>query len=693
MNRFLLSIALSSLLFAQEVTLEKVLIQEELEEISPTLQQEELEFTRQQDLAEMLSELLPEINIVRASAIGNDIVLRGFKRDDINVLIDGAKIYGACPNRMDPPAMHVSAGEIESIVVKEGPFDVENFGSLGGVVEVKTKEPKEGKESSIGVRVGSFGFKKGEFTTSGGDERFKFLLGASRESSEQYEDGDGRTLVEQNWYQLGKKDPYSYQEKYKDLDAYHRGVVWGKTVFTPTSNQELKLSFYSDKATDVLYPAFQMDAQLDKTLMVNGEYLFKELAPYSKELSFSGYYSSVKHDMGTEFRNAALPQVMDGKLYRTHHVESYIKGGKVKNSFDAADILWTVGADVSKRNWNGICLSEPSKKPRQVRIPDVDTDNGGIFLKALKNLDRLTLKFGVRYDKTDIEANNLNDPTIANVPAIQNHYKNKTSRDFKNLSANLVADYRVNDDISVYFGVGQGVRVPDAQELYFIGYMKGNWTRKGNPDLKESKNQEVDLGVSANLGELSLHAGAFYSKLKDYIYAYRSNVGNADPNSYYLTWTNIDAHIYGGDLGANYSLNDYLFLEGSLAYQRGEKDDLIPNQKDKDMAMIPPLHARVALSYSDGDDFAMIEGLFSSDWEDFDSDNGERAIDGWSVINLKASKRINDEVTLNVGVDNVFDETYATNNTYVGRALIGARTPVLINEPGRFWYANLNVRF
>jgi len=59
------------------------------------------------DLAEALHKNVPSISLVRRSGIANDIILRGQKRDNINVTIDGAKIYGACVNRMDPPTSHV----------------------------------------------------------------------------------------------------------------------------------------------------------------------------------------------------------------------------------------------------------------------------------------------------------------------------------------------------------------------------------------------------------------------------------------------------------------------------------------------------------------------------------------------------------------------------------------------------------
>ena len=241
--------------------------------------------------------------------------------------------------------------------------------------------------------------------------------------------------------------------------------------------------------------------------------------------------------------------------------------------------------------------------------------------------------------------------------------------------------------------LGQGVRVPDAQELYFIGFMMGNWSRKGNPDLKESKNRELDIGYRGEIFDTSINLTLFYSDLKDYIYAYRSNVGNKDPNRYYLTWTNIDAHIYGASLALQRAIGDYFMVEGGISYQRGKKDDQILGQNDDDLAQIPPMHGRLALSYDDGEWYVMAESIMSAGWSDYDSDNGERDVGGWGVINLKASRAINDTISLHFGVDNLFDKTYAVNNTYVGRALIGGRTPVLINEPGRYMYVNMSMSF
>ncbi|HHD81381.1 MAG TPA: TonB-dependent receptor, partial [Campylobacterales bacterium] len=88
------------------------------------------------DLAEALEKNSPSVTIIRRSGIANDIILRGQKRDNINVTVDGMKLYGACPNRMDPPTSHIMTQNIDSVEITEGPFDVEEFGTLSGKVQV-----------------------------------------------------------------------------------------------------------------------------------------------------------------------------------------------------------------------------------------------------------------------------------------------------------------------------------------------------------------------------------------------------------------------------------------------------------------------------------------------------------------------------------------------------------------------------
>ncbi len=57
---------------------------------------------------------------------------------------------------MDPPISHVITHAVDDIEVSEDGFDVENFGTLSGKVDVHTKKPSVVLEESLEQNVGSF---------------------------------------------------------------------------------------------------------------------------------------------------------------------------------------------------------------------------------------------------------------------------------------------------------------------------------------------------------------------------------------------------------------------------------------------------------------------------------------------------------------------------------------------------------
>jgi len=55
---------------------------------------------------------------------------------------------------------------------------------------------------------------------------------------------------------------------------------------------------------------------------------------------------------------------------------------------------------------------------------------------------------------------------------------------------------------------------------------------------------------------------------------------------------------------------------------------------------------------------------------------------------------VNKKFDLTVGVNNMFDVTYAQSNTYADLTLVsGGGDVMLMNEPGRYVYTNLDFKF
>ncbi len=637
------------------------------------------------DVADALSKTLPGVSLVRRSGIANDVIVRGQKKDNINILIDNAKVYGACPNRMDPPTSHVLANNIEGIEVIEGPYDVENFGSLSGAVKVTTRKPAQQTQGELSFNTGSWNYQKVAASVSGGSASLRLLVSASSETSDQYRDGDGNTFYGQieNLGLTGPATAVQYQDIYKDQPAFTKRTFMGKAFYDISENQQLKLSYTANRSDDILYPSSKMDALYDNSDIINLDYTIANLGMLSKQLDIQLYDSRVDHPMSTYYRNSAG---LDSAEEMISALTTRAQGVKLKNTLtlsDSANLV--IGIDGNRRNWDGSYEKKSAMNPMmaaaitgRISIDDVDTTNRALFAELEKHYSATTLKAGVRYDNTHIEtAGTMGQP----------------DNDYSSVSANLFANYQLNDSIHLFGGIGRASRVPDARELYFLSSMvPGNAMAPqpviGTPDLEQTINTEIDLGVEKRYENASVKAKIFYSKLTDFIYFNSSSMANK--------FENVDATIRGLSLSGDYFFSDSVYVDYGYAMQVGEKGDPLSGQSDTDMAEIPPYKLNLALNYDyAADSKASIELVHAGEWSRYDSDNGEQAIDSYSIVNLKATHNFDKTFELTAGMDNALNATYAVTNTYQDLTLLadGNGDVMLMNEPGRYVYVQGTFRF
>ena len=666
----IVTMAVSSALAAEELGI--------IEVESTKLSDVSGEEVKSADLAEALTKKVPSISIVRRSGIANDIILRGQKKDNINILIDNTKIYGACVNRMDPPTSHVLTNTIDSIEIIEGPYDVENFGTLSGAVKVTTKKPSEELKGEISLNMGSFDYRKAAATVSGGNDTVRFLLSVSSETSSQYEDGDGNTFAEQienlNPTTNPAMDP-RYKDEYRDIDAYEKSALLAKVFIDLAENQELRLSYTANRSDDVLYPSSKMDAIYDDSNIFNLEYSAKELGSYSKSLDVQYYSSDVEHPMSTFYR---ISSGTDSANEKISFLTTDMQGLKIKNSFDlSSSSELTIGVDTSVRNWDGTYEGKGTSMMMtgNKSIDDVDTENAALFAEIEKKYTDVSVKAGLRYDDTSITpAGSLGQP----------------SNDYSVLSANVFSNFQADANTRYFAGIGRASRVPDARELYFYDAMMHEI---GTPTLDETINTEIDLGIEKSYDSFNIKTKLFYSWLTDYIYFNADKAAMPIQNN---AFENIDATIYGLEISGAYFVSDEVYVDFGLAYQRGQKDEALVGQTDTDLAEIPPMKVNIALNYDYSNrNTASIELVAADAWDDFDSDNGEQAISGYGVVNVKLKHDVTKSFELTAGIDNIADKTYATTNTYKDLTLLfdGSGDVMLMNEPGRYFYVNGTYKF
>lgn len=622
------------------------------------------------DIGEALKQV-EGLTYVRKGAIANDPVLRGFQKDNINVLVDGVRLHGACPSRMDPPSFHIDFAEVEQIRIIKGPYDLENPGSLGGLIDVQTKRPKQGFGSDLGITYGSYDSLNASGTVSYGGEILDGLAGYAYKRSGVPKSGNGKLITDV----YAPTSPNRYRLDTIDSTAYEINTGWFKLGVNPTPDSRSELSYSYQDAEHVLYPYLKMDADYDKTHRLNWTYRKANLTPLVKELKLQAYWDQVEHLMTDSLRASSLPSAVVTRSYSMQtDARTQVAGAKLRVSMAAGPGTWKNGVDYYRRNWDAenqramYTMARPYTTLNM--IPGVNVDNFGLFSEyELPITAALSIRGGLRGDLTRIKAEKSNNATAIS---------NGTS--FGEASANIQLTWKPLPGLELFTGLGRGVRTPDPEELYInVPAAPPAVTWRGNPRLEPTVNHQADLGVKYATDRFYVSSSLFYSDLHDYINFFRES-----PTV--KSYQNIEATMWGAELAGQLSLPFDLFLKGSLSYTEGRNRD-----GDRPLAEIPPLRGLVSVRYDNGLWFFEVTENLARQQDRVDSGLNEQPTAGWATTDVKAGLNYR-KWRLYAGVYNLFDKQYYSNLSYL-RDPFSSGVGVKVPENGRNFYMTLAYEF
>ncbi|MGB3209593.1 MAG: TonB-dependent receptor [Desulforhopalus sp.] len=667
----------------ESLILEEITVRGEKQQpIEENLTIREVRESPARDIGEALQNV-PGLNIVRKGVIANDIVLRGFQRENVNVFLDGVRLHGGCPSRMDPPSFHFDFAEVESIHIIKGPYDLANPGSLAGMINAVSKTPEPGPGANLNLSYGSYNYLDASATASYGGEKFDGLLGYARKSSDVPESGDGKLLTDI----YPSTSPNRYRDSELDSRAYATDTFWVKGG-TKIGEGRSELGYSYQDADRILYPALLMDADYDRTHRLNWTTTLEDPTPMFSKMLLQVWYNQVDHLMDDTSRVSSLPSMMVTRDYMMlTDAETMTFGSKLNGEMSLGPGSLTSGIDFYQRNWDAANeMAMWMNYAPQPMIPDVDINNFGVFAEYNWPLTlSLNLKGGARVDYTKTDAKDLTDTRLASLYQPYFDEDLDSEADFFEPSGNLQLSWQAADALELFTGIASASRTPDQQELYIgLQRMSGkNWL--GNPSLDATRNNQVDLGAKWTGSKIFASASVFYSSLTDYIYI----VDSPDPDGAgnlikARTYQNIDAEIWGAEFGSQIALPYDLFLKGTLSYVRGENTDT-----DQPLAEIPPLSGSVSLRYDNGSYFAEVTERFAAEQDRVDTSLNEEETAGWGVTDLKAG--INwQRWDLIGGINNVFDKFYLSHLSYQRDPF---KSGVKVPEMGLFVYFNLSYRF
>ena len=589
---------------------------------------------------------------------------------------------------MDPPTSYANTGNYEEVTVIRGVQTLEHGGggSGGTVLFERVTKRFDGEEAMRGsVDTGYRGNhdtkQLGVDVAAGSATLFGRFLGSYTDAGN-YEDGDGNEIRS------------SYQER-------------GGTAilgYTPSDAIRADVSVERQETRDILFPGAGMDSHLADNDTVRFKYDTEQVGGAFTHVKAEVYRSEVEHVMDNyTLRPLTAPVRMRAPS------TSDTTGGRVVAELASGYGRWKVGIDTQRNDRDALRFNDsamPAPVLNSVMWPGVEIDQTGIFAELTHDLDRRNrLTGGLRYDyvrsnasKADLDppAMGMMNPLSPNqLYAIYYGGAQAARQSDHNVGGLLRYEHDLaGGNGTVYAGFSRSVRTPDATERYMAsnGMMPSqNWV--GNPNIEPEKHCQVELGLQLRSGDWEADGSVFYNDVSDYILRDRF-VDTANPANKAEIYRNIDATLIGGEVRVGYRWSANWRSELGVAYIRAENDT-----DNRAIAQTPPLEGLVSLDYSAGnwDAGARIRAAASQDRVDTVSstgvpgdglDFGETSV--WAVLDLYANYDINDSVSIDIGVDNLLDHTYAQ---HLNREDPSSGDQFQVNEPGRSAWVKLSAFF
>ncbi|WP_273249053.1 TonB-dependent receptor domain-containing protein [Sediminimonas qiaohouensis] len=611
----------------------------------------------------------PGVSAGRMGGHGLDPVIRGQSQNQINIVDSGSMTYGACPNRMDPPAATAGFGRASSVTVERGYQSVTHAaGGSGGAVILERNPPEFDEQSRWSVSTHAGAVENGSTFGAGVNASFDlgegfYLMGFTEaQDAGNYTDGSGATV----------------------RSAYTQ-TAWGLTLGYARDGADLALDLERDRTTDVLFPGAGMDSPMSETTVYRLRGGVDMDAGALTRIEGSAYLSTVDHAMD----NFTLRAV--GMMAARTPSRSDTHGGKIEAqlAFGATDAK--IGMDLQSNNRDAMLYSGPAAMQAQVLTenpafarfnmwPDVTTRQISLYAESETQLGAdMMLTLGARYDRVRASAGKA-DEVPAGAAVSPNTLYNAQygtvfdkSRTENNLGGLARLDWQVAPGATLFFGASRVVRTADATERAMA---KSNWI--GNPDIAPEKHHQLDLGVEMRGGDWSLMTAAFVDEVDDYI------LRDAFSAPGMTTYRNVDARLAGIELQGRRAFGAWE-LSGDATWTYGQN-----RSDDRPLAQIPPLAGKVALSYGADAWRAGARVNWAVKQTRIDPARDPAATPGYATLDLFGEYEVAPGSVLMAGVANLTDRTYAN---HLSRANVFDPAMVQVNEPGRSVYLRFEARF
>ncbi len=596
-----------------------------------------------------IDEHLQELNhveLVRRGSYAWEPMVNNMQTERLSTTIDGMKIFYACTDKMDPVTSYVESGNLQSISLNSGlNGNPQATGNIGGALDLRLRKAGFSDNILNGLNAQAGYETNGHVQVYGGDgshssRRFYVNGGAFYRHADNYKAGEG------------KKVDFSQFQK---VNAFVNGG------YKVAVNDAIEGTFIYDRASDVGYPALNMDVAKAEAFITSLAY--KHLFPSNggdgrgalESWETKGYYNHITHVMDDTTRpDVEIHMDMPGESW-TAGAYSLLTGslGQHQTQLNIDGYYNRLFADMTMYPGGAAPMY-------MVTWPDVGTLNvGAALIDNIRLSNESSLHLSGKLSWQHQRLNNEEGYKALSVffPGMKQSYHQTTGR--------IAANYQLSIDNSQFtIGMGWGSRAPTVTEAY--GYYLNNtfdqYDYIGNPRLKNESAIELNTNYQLSIVNyqlsIGLDANAFF--FSNYI------IGQFENRLSAMTVGAEGVKVYGNidhATIANVSLTaDWHPVKG-LRWSAKGTYSVGRDAEGEPLPLIAPFTYQSRLSYATGPLSLQAEVKGHARQAKYGEKYGETETAAWTILNLSANYQfsiINYQLVLRAGVENLFDKYYAT---------------------------------
>ncbi|MFT7431508.1 MAG: iron complex outermembrane receptor protein [Colwellia sp.] len=603
------------------------------------------------DVADWLK-TVPGANINKNGPITGIAQYRGMFGDRVAKNIGGQQIISAGPNAMDAPLTYINPIMVESITVYRGIAPISaGIDTLGGAINVSLKKAAVDTGATLAGDIALSYNDINDASTLAGDINMSnkntgVLLYITDQNGDDYQDGDDNTL-----------SSTQYNKQQYGLDLRHQQQNWN-----------IGLTWHHAKTYNSGTPALPMDIDYIDSDRYNLDGKFRV---NDWQLNWQLGYQDARHGMD----NFSQRTNMSVAMYRDNTADAQTTDYKL--SLSQGD--WLMGIEGYDAEHNSVITNPENSMFNIQNFKQLKDRRNSVFIEWTPSKGNFAHTLGLRLKNNYADADEISHSmamTNHNIKTLQDEF-NQTDRTVSDITLDLAlnSQYRWTQALALTYAVAIKQRAPSYQERYLwvpmqsTGGLADGKTYVGDINLAAETAYQLNVGISYDKGNFAFAPQLFYQKVANYIQGSPSTdmrvkmiagmMGDDSP----LTFSNIDATLYGGDMSWHYRLNEHVKLSGIVSYIRGERDDINDN-----LYRISPLNTRINLNYQYQNWQSNLAIHAYTAQHKVSAYNNEQASSGYVVVDWQVDYFVSSGVVLRLGVNNLLDKYYNDHLAGVNRA-------------------------